>query len=246
MLLGSLVVVLLLGPPSILGIHLGFDADITLWGFIASVRIEGYHECGGTLIHPRIIVTAAQCVFSKPVRDISVEMGTAVRGKGKGKIIPVTGLLVHEMFKNQSTQHDIALLWLKWSALGGRVRKLPLTEKEPKYQDFGSNAGWGERSLEQLGMPRHLHHGMTKIQTRNYCAEELRETVGEGMLCTFYDMYDICPGDYGGPLIYAGTLIGIAVEGHGCGYGSLPSLYTSVFSYRGWIQNGSNTLMKNK
>ncbi|EDV31299.2 uncharacterized protein Dana_GF14616 [Drosophila ananassae] len=231
---------------NIFSIYNGFEADIKMWSFIASVRINGYHECGGTVIESRIILTAAQCVAGIAADNVSIQVGTDDRTKGKGRVVPVTSIIVHDKFLKNSAPNDIALLWLKWTALAGIVRKLPIVEEEPADQNFCSNAGWGEQSLQILGMPRLLLHGMAKVRNRSYCDEELVEQVGEELLCTFYNQYDICPGDYGGPLIYGGFVVGIAVEGHGCGWSKLPSLYTNVYKFRDWIETNSKKLIENK
>ncbi|XP_016956507.1 trypsin [Drosophila biarmipes] len=236
-------IVLILFSRSSHGIHNGVDAKFDFWTFIASVSINGYQECGGTVIDNRIILTAAQCVRDIPVGNITVRVGSAFVNKG-GEVIRVKAMEVHGSYKELN--NDIALLWLRTSALSKRVTKIPLPTSEPIPNDYPSNAGWGEKSLESNVLPKRLQNGVTKIHERSVCIHELIEPIGPELLCAFYAHNDICPGDYGGPLILSNKVVGIAVTGHGCGYVGLPSLYTNVFHYLKWIDQHSKKLMKNK
>ncbi|XP_016976390.1 trypsin epsilon [Drosophila rhopaloa] len=242
MFFGSWFVLILLSRGT-LGIQDGVDARFELWSFMASLWINGHHECGGTVIDNRIILTAAQCVADIPLKNLSVRVGTVDIYKG-GSIIAVTAKIVHEKYRELN--NDIALLWLKTSAVSDRVAKAPLTIKEPAEREFPSNAGWGERQLESYDAPRKLQNGVTKIHLRKFCSDELIETIGDNLLCSYYTQNDICPGDYGGPLILGNKLVGIAIQGHGCGYVNLPSIYTNVFHYLKWIDDNSKKIRKNK
>ncbi|XP_017130163.1 trypsin beta isoform X1 [Drosophila elegans] len=236
-------IVLILLSRGTTGIQNGVDARLDLWTFIASVWVNGHQECGGSVIDNRIILTAAQCVKGIPVKNLTIRVGTSDLYKG-GTIIEVTAMIVHEKYRELN--NDIALLWLKTSATSDRVTKIPLTNSEPSEKEYPSNAGWGEKQLETFVAPRKLQNGVTKIQPRKLCIDELIEPIGNGLLCSFYSQNDICPGDYGGPLVLANKLIGIAVQGHGCGYANLPSLYTNVFHYLRWIDQNSKNIKKNK
>ncbi|XP_017047469.1 trypsin epsilon [Drosophila ficusphila] len=242
MFVGSCILVILLSQSSE-GIHNGVDARFDFWTFVASLRINGYHECGGSVIDSRIILTAAQCVKDIPVGKIAVRVGTPDVRRG-GKIIKVAAMAVHENYGE--LKNDIALLWTRSSVLTTGVTTVKLADKEPVENEFPSNAGWGEKQLETFGSTKKLQNGVTKVQNRSMCSDELDEQVGADLLCTFYHQNDICPGDYGGPMIFANHLVGIAVQGHGCGYVVLPSLYTNVAHFRKWIDAKSEELKKNK
>lgn len=40
----------------------GSDADITEFPFLVSVRFNGIHSCGGSIIDERVILTIADCI----------------------------------------------------------------------------------------------------------------------------------------------------------------------------------------
>ncbi|XP_016994140.2 hypodermin-B [Drosophila takahashii] len=237
--------VLILFSRSSNGIHNGVDARFDFWNFIVAIRINGYQECGGSVIDSQIVITAAQCVKGIALNKITVRAGSSEPYRG-GKVFKVTAVVVHEKYKAHELNDDIALLWLSSSVLSSRVTKIPLTQIEPAENEYPSNAGWGEKQLESYVLPKKLQNGVTKLRPRSVCVEELLDPTGPELLCSFYIQNDICPGDYGGPLILANKLVGIAVQGHGCGYTELPSLYTNVFHYLRWIEENSKKLKKNK
>lgn len=53
------------------------------------------------------------------------------------------------------------------------------------------------------------------------------------------NLMDACEGDDGAPLVYNGTLIGIATWGNTCGGFGQPGIYTNAAKYTDWIKNNS-------
>ncbi len=65
------------------------------------------------------------------------------------------------------------------------------------------------------------------------------EEIGDDVFCAYADDRKTCYGDSGGPVIGGEKVVGIVSRGSaGCGDG-MPSLYTNVAKYAGWIKKTS-------
>jgi trypsin len=55
------------------------------------------------------------------------------------------------------------------------------------------------------------------------------------MICAGAAGLGICNGDFGGPLVFRGQLVGIASWGIGCADGQHPGVYTNIASLKSFI-----------
>lgn len=76
-------------------------------------RLNGGIHCGGVIIKPRYILTAAHCVYQSPHlrRRLTVRVGSPYRDGG-GSVYPVEGYLINWQYSPVTLNHDIALLRL--------------------------------------------------------------------------------------------------------------------------------------
>lgn len=110
----------------------GRDAEVAAYPYQASLRIDGFHKCGGSLANDRWVLTAAHCLVkcSNPY-DITVVLGTNDLVSGGVAFYTEEDVRVHPLYAFDDRQNDIGLIKIM-----GRVEfndavmpiKLPMTD----------------------------------------------------------------------------------------------------------------------
>ena len=96
------------GSPRIVG---GTEAGAGSWPWQVSLMRNDKHFCGGSVIAPRWVLTAAHCVEDEHPGDVKVLVGTQDLERG-GRRIGVEAIRVHENWDASAMVNDIALLKL--------------------------------------------------------------------------------------------------------------------------------------
>jgi secreted trypsin-like serine protease len=194
----------------------------------------GRQYCGGTLVRPNKVVTAAHCTYGDSASAVRVVAGREDKQSTAGVVARVTRIWISPSFNPNTLVGDVSVLTLDRNLT---YRTLPIaTSSDSALYAAGTSArilGWGT-TCSGCSASRYLLTATVPLTSNTYCSGAYgSEFVASAMVCAGYTQggVDTCQGDSGGPLVAGGKLIGITSWGYGCAEPGNPGVYTRVMTY---------------
>jgi secreted trypsin-like serine protease len=230
------------------------------WPWIVALVRNGYSNyegqfCGGSLISPTWVVTAAHCLENTATNgkavnvlpnEIHVVANTLNLKTDLGQSVAIKRIIRHPLYNTKTIVNDIALLQLQKPVV--RTKVLPLVIGNSSLVNVNAAVvGWGALSEAlslSMNYPEQLFDTNLPIIPNQLCQDAYSPTqIAGSMLCAGYDdaHTDTCTGDSGGPLIIRQNnqwrLAGITSWGNGCANPGYYGVYTRVSKYATYINN---------
>jgi secreted trypsin-like serine protease len=219
--------------------------------YIEDLRGNKVGQCTGTVVAPKLILTAGHCV---------VNMKTGVMNKSSGyrvltgsldpataapQVSTVLGVLVDESFARRVDDGDAALLVLSTPTTAPAITLATASNQEElRAGTQAMIAGWGRTEYKQERPTERLQWADTVVQGRQWCKRNAPPFYVRSEICTIDPpryATGACEGDSGGPLIATGSAtgepiqIGIAIHVYGRCSTRHPSVFTRVDEISSWV-----------
>lgn len=228
--------------------------------WVVSLKYNGSHFCGATLINEQWVLTAAHCVIEQSSNDNNF---TATVGEYDLSSSPETAsssiekIITHPDYNETTFDNDIALIKLSSAVSKETITLLSSLETAQSIEVDTTQStaiGWGSTVGYAIGDdPKAEYPDILNVVSIPLLSSEMCKTImpmiTDNMVCAADIVnggLDSCQGDSGGPLLVESTSegetqqIGVVSFGQGCAAQGTAGVYTKVANYQTWIDETLN------
>ncbi|KAL7542236.1 hypothetical protein ACHAXR_011608 [Thalassiosira sp. AJA248-18] len=209
------------------------------------------HFCGGSLIAPDCILSAAHCAGG----SYDVVLGKHNLNASGGHVIGMKREYVHPKYNSKTTDNDFMVVCMDKPVNNGvKLVKLNSDKNYPQVKQKVTVVGFGDTNKSDYvsDLASKLNEVQVEMISNDDC-DDSSGTIGgwydsykgqitSNMMCAADTDKDACQGDSGGPLCVLGSdgedvQVGVVSWGIGCASRDFPGVYARVSSAYDFIRD---------
>jgi secreted trypsin-like serine protease len=236
---------------AVIGGHIAQPGQFASIAEIVDIQRRRALVCSGTVVSPRLVLTAGHCAANlltganNSASGYLVLTGAVSDNDPAGQVSHVMGVLVYEGFSRRYMRGDAALLVLSTPTTAPAVQ-LATRAGAPLLRagTTGTLAGWGLTALTSQRPSEVVRWTQTVFQGPRWCTRHAPPFFRRGEICAIDSVHHTagaCFGDSGGPLLVtapSGAVVDVGIVSHGyrdCSTHT-PGVFTRVDAVGSWVR----------
>ncbi|XP_060522361.1 trypsin-2-like [Cylas formicarius] len=193
--------------------------------------------CGGVIIKPRVVVTAAHCTHTirmEPRKNLEVLVGANHVGDDDGNFHTIEKVIKHPDFSYRGLDSDMSVLLLKEPIkFSEKAQNIEISTDDHSGGTVATASGWGRT---ETGRPsRKLRAVDLILEYPSKCQSHFpgiyHPTITHNMVCVKPHHKSTYYGDSGGPLVVDGKLVGLVSFGRPVKPNKKTTVFTKVGNF---------------